>query len=66
MEEDYLDLRETLAAVHQQTRSGRAIGCVPAEGFATTVSTKRGVLFGGAWSEEKSLGDRRWAVGFGR
>jgi putative hemolysin len=43
-------LRETLAAVHQQTRSGRTIWCVPVEGFATTVSTRLGVLFGGAWS----------------
>ena len=50
MEEDYPDLRQTLAAVHQQTRSCRAIWCVPAEGFATTVSTRRGILFGGAWS----------------
>jgi hypothetical protein len=50
MEEDYPDLRETLAAVHQQTHSPRAIWCAPAVGFETTVSTRRGVLFGGAWS----------------
>jgi hypothetical protein len=50
MGEGYPDLLETLAAVHQQTHSPRAIWCAPAVGFETTVSTRRGVLFGGAWS----------------
>jgi len=50
MSAEYSDLRDVLAEVSRNVADSRLIWCTTADGFETTVSSRRGLILGGAWS----------------
>ncbi|HSE97302.1 MAG TPA: hypothetical protein VLD57_03460 [Blastocatellia bacterium] len=50
MSEDYDDLLSVLAEARRSVGDSRLIWCVSADNFETTVSHRRGLILGGAWS----------------
>lgn len=50
MSGEYNDLLNILAEVRSRVADSRFIWCVAADGFKTTVSHRRGLILGGAWS----------------
>ena len=60
MSADYSDLRDVLAEVSRNVTDSRLIWCTTADGFETTVSSRRGLILGGAWSP-RFLRDREAA-----
>jgi hypothetical protein len=44
------DLKVVLSEVRRSVPDDRYIWCVPADGFDTTVSSRKGILLGGSWS----------------
>lgn len=50
MASDYSDLLYILSDARRSVADDRLIWCNAADGFETTVSTRRGLILGGAWS----------------
>jgi hypothetical protein len=50
MSSEYSDLLYILADVRRNVADSRLIWCTTADGFETTVSSRRGLILGGAWS----------------
>ena len=68
MSKDYSDLLYVLAGVTRNVGDSRLIWCTTADGYETTVSSRRGLILGGAWSphflrdREAALWDVPWTV----
>jgi hypothetical protein len=61
---EYTDLLNTLDEVIARVPDGRFVWCVAADGFETTISQRRGLILGGAWSPHflRDAADLWWDV----
>jgi hypothetical protein len=64
MSTEYSDLLYILADVRRDVADSRLIWCTTADGFETTVSSRRGLMLGGAWSPHflRDGGSALWGV----